>query len=105
MTEQDVEVSMTGDLLTIRSEKSHEDVQEDPRKTEEAKGSDAQKPRRVYHRVERSWGAFERTIRIPFDFEGDKVHADFKYGVLRVTVEKPPTTQNQPRKIEIRPGA
>jgi HSP20 family protein len=106
MTEQDVEVSMVGDLLTIRGEKSHEEIRGEPqKKTEEAKGSEGQKPRPVYHRVERSWGAFERTIRIPFEFEGDKVKADFKNGVLRVAVEKPPTTRNQPRKIEIRSGA
>jgi HSP20 family protein len=105
MTEQDVEVSMTGELLTIRGEKSHEDVEGEPSKAEEAKGAEGQKPRRVYHRVERSWGAFERTIRIPFEFAEDKVRADFKNGVLRVTVEKPPTPKNQSRKIEIRSGA
>lgn len=110
MTDKDVEVTMSGDLLTIRGEKTHELKEEGPKPDErEAGGNEgaqnAPKSRRVYHRVERTWGAFERTIRVPFEFDAEKVKADFANGVLKVTVERPPATRNQPKKIEIRSGA
>jgi HSP20 family protein len=43
---------------------------------------------RKFHRVERSYGRFVRSFELPEDVDDDKVHAEFKEGVLRVRVAK-----------------
>jgi HSP20 family protein len=90
--EKDIDVSLTGDQLTIKGEKKseHED-----KKDEEG---------RVFHRVERSFGSFQRTMTVPYDVDPDQVSAQFKDGVLKITLPKPADTEakSQPRKIEIK---
>lgn len=91
MTEKDVEVTMSGDTLTIKGEKRSE-IKEDDKD-------------RVYHRIERSYGMFQRSLRVPFQVEPDKVAAEFKNGVLTVTLTKPEEARSKSRKIEIKPGS
>jgi HSP20 family protein len=50
-------------------------------------------------RQERVSGAFERTIRLPFPVNGDKAAADFKNGVLTLTLPKP--AEALPRKVRV----
>lgn len=95
LEEKDVEVKLAGDQLTIRGEKRAEHQE-----TGGGKGTE-----RHYHRIERSYGAFQRTIVLPFDAEADKVEAAFKNGVLTVTLPKPAQMQQQAKKIEVRKAA
>jgi HSP20 family protein len=90
--EKDIDVSLSGNMLTIKGQKKSE--QED-RKDEDG---------RVFHRVERSYGSFQRTMTVPFDAEPDKVSAQFKDGVLTVTLPKPQQAIDKPqtRRIEVR---
>ena len=57
----------------------------------------------VVHRTERSYGAFQRTITIPYQVDPDQVSAEFKDGVLTITLPKSPDAmaQKQGRKIEV----
>jgi HSP20 family protein len=71
--EQDVEIRLDGDIITIRGEKREE------------RAHDGDK-RRV---VERSYGSFERSLRLPFAPEDGAIKAEFKDGVLTVTARKP----------------
>ena len=89
--EKDIDVSLVDDQLTIRGEKRSE---HNEKKEEEG---------RTLHRVERSYGAFQRTLAIPYKVDPDQVSAQFKDGVLKVTLPKPPdaVAQKQGRKIEI----
>jgi HSP20 family protein len=91
--EKDIDISLSGNQLTIKGEKKSE--HEEKKDSEEG---------RVFHRVERSFGAFQRTMTIPFDVEPDKVSADFKDGVLTVTLPKPEGAGEQPetRRIQVR---
>ncbi len=86
VSEKDVELSISGDMLMISGEKKQE-------KEEKEKG---------YYRVERSYGSFQRAIPLPVDVDRDKVQASFKNGVLTVTLPKSPEAMKQTKKIPIK---
>ena len=88
--QKDIDITATGDQLTIKAEKKSE--------AEEKKDEKG----RVYHRVERTYGAFQRTMTLPFQVDTSKVAAGFKDGVLTVTVPKPPEVQKQVKRIEVK---
>ena len=81
---KDIEVSLSGDVLTIRGEKKEE-------KEEKTKS---------YHRVERHYGSFERAVRLPASVKGDQVQASFKNGVLHI--ELPKTEEARQKSIKIK---
>lgn len=87
---KDIEVSVTGNQVTIKGEKKSE--------KEEKKDDKG----REFHRVERSSGSFQRMTTLPFDIDADKVKADFKDGVLTVTIPKPADAVAAKKKIDIR---
>lgn len=87
MDEKDVDVTLEGDVLTLKGEKKAE--------TEE-KGKN-------FHRVERTYGSFLRTVALPAEVDPTKVAAGFKKGVLTVTLAKSPAAQTRTRKIEVKP--
>ena len=92
VSEKDIDVSLVGDQLTIKGEKHSE--------FEEKKDSQGF----AVHRMERSYGAFQRSITIPYAIDPDQVSAEFKDGVLKVMLPKPPdaVARSQGRKIEIK---
>ena len=85
MDEKDVTVTLEGDVLTLKGEKKAE---------AEEKGKN-------FHRVERTYGSFQRVITLPAEVDAAKVTAGFKKGVLTVTLAKSPASQT--RKIEVKP--
>lgn len=72
LDEKDVEVSLVNNVLTISGEKKSEN---------ENKGDN-------YTHVERSYGAFKRSFRLPAEVEADQVDATYKNGVLTITLPK-----------------
>jgi HSP20 family protein len=85
--EKDVEVSLNEGVLTLRGERKSETEQKD----EKGKG---------YHRRERFYGSFERSIRLPADVDVEKTHASFSKGVLTVTLPK--SAESRVRRIEVK---
>lgn len=81
---KDFELDLHGDVLTIKGEKRVET---------EDKG-------RGYS--ERAYGTFHRTIQLPTEVDVDKVSADYRNGVLTVTLPKPPEASEQSRRIEVK---
>ena len=80
---EDVEVSVTGNLLTIRGEKKlASDVKEDQ-----------------FHRIERRYGTFSRSFSLPQTVDAGKVAAEYKNGVL--TVRLPLREEAKPRQIKV----
>ncbi|MDL1958515.1 MAG: Hsp20/alpha crystallin family protein [Deltaproteobacteria bacterium] len=69
---KDIDISLSGDLLTIKGEKKQ--------KTEEKKES--------FHRIETRYGAFSRTIRVPVSVNSDKIEASYDKGVLKIILPK-----------------
>jgi HSP20 family protein len=83
MTESDVEIELEDNVLTVSGERKAE---------HEEKGEG-------FHRVERSFGRFSRSLTLPKGIDADAVTAGFENGVLEVRVPKP--EQRKPRKISI----
>ena len=54
----------------------------------------------VWHRQERNFGSFERTMELPHDVDADKVSAEFKQGVLTITLPK--REEAKPRRIAVK---
>jgi HSP20 family protein len=86
MDAKDIDISLQQDVLTLRGEKSSEH--------EEKKGQ--------YHRIERSYGSFERQIPLGMEVDSDKVEAEFKNGVLTVTLPKLAADVSKTRKIDVK---
>ena len=80
---KDLEIHATLNSLTIKGERQR------PRKEEKAS----------YHRRERNYGTFSRSLNLPQEIDADKVQASYKLGVLNVLLPKAEATK--PRKIEI----
>jgi len=83
--EKDLELSLADGVLTIKGEKRYE--KEDKSKN--------------YLRIERSYGAFQRSIAVPSEVDEAKISAAFANGVLKVTVPKKEGTKPAARKITI----
>jgi HSP20 family protein len=88
VSENDVDVSLDDDVLTIRGEKKFE------RKDEKEN----------YHFVERSYGTFQRSLRLPYSVDPEQVQARFENGVLNVTVPKT-KQQERSRRIQVQTGS
>jgi HSP20 family protein len=80
----DIDISVTGDVLTIKGETSEE--------REEKQGN--------YHLRERRYGAFQRSVNLPAPVNTDKAEAEFKNGVLTLTLPK--VEEVKPKSIKIR---
>jgi len=81
---KEIEVNVTGNTLTIRGEKKQE---------REEKGKD-------FHRVERHYGSFHRSVELPVAVDADQVKAEYKDGVLTLRLPKHP--EAKPKKIPVR---
>ena len=86
LEEKDVEVSVADDMLTIKGQKKEE-------KEEKAKN---------YYLSERRYGAFQRSFQLPSGVDAEKIEANFRKGVLTVTLPKTPEAQKKEKKIEIK---
>ncbi len=80
---EDVKVTIQDGMLTIQGERRQE---------KEEKG-------KKFHRVERSYGSFMRSFRVPDDADESSVKAEFKDGVLNVTLVK--SKKAKPKSIEV----
>jgi HSP20 family protein len=83
---KDVDIRVENNVLTLRGQRKFEN---------EVK-------RESFHRVERSYGSFSRSFTLPSTVDTDKVKADFKDGVLQVTL--PTREEAKPKQIAINVG-
>jgi len=86
--EKDIDVTLAGDVLTIKGEKK----------------SGREEKNRNYRLSERSYGRFYRQISIPFDAEPKAVKARFDKGVLHITIPKPENVATKSAKIPVKPS-
>ncbi|SDF99767.1 heat shock protein Hsp20 [Limimonas halophila] len=88
LTEKDVDVEVSGDFLTVKGEKSHEQE-----RTEE-----------THYVRERSYGSFRRSFRLPEDVDRDNIEATVDKGVLTLKLPKTPEAQRQVKKVTVKQG-
>ena len=81
--EKDISLSITGDLLTVKGEREFNPQQSDDN----------------YLHMERVYGKFERSIRLPMPAQADRVSATYRDGVLEVRLPK--TEEVRPKEIKI----
>lgn len=80
----EVQINITGDVLTIRGELKHEE----------------EKKERAWHIREQRWGSFERSVALPTAVTSDKANADFENGILTITLPK--AEEVKPRTITVK---
>jgi HSP20 family protein len=81
---ENILVSLENNMLTIRGERKFE---------EETKKEN-------YHRIERSYGDFVRSFTLPSFADQNKINAEYKDGVLRVTIAK--REETKPKQVEVK---
>jgi HSP20 family protein len=81
--EKNVDVSISGDILTIKGEKKAENEVEE-------KG---------YYQYERTYGSFSRSVTLPTAVDADKIEANFEDGVLEIHLPK--LTEAKPKKVKV----
>jgi len=84
--EKDIDVTVSGNSLTIKGEKKEE---------KEDKGKD-------YYRMERSYGSFSRTIPLPVEVETDHASASYKKGILLIKIPKSAKAIEEKKKIPVK---
>jgi HSP20 family protein len=80
----DIDIDVTGDALSISGERKPDEIAKEAH----------------YHRRERSYGSFSRTVQLPFIVDTNKVEASFKNGVLLISL--PRAEADKPKKISIK---
>jgi HSP20 family protein len=88
LSENDVKVTVSEGLLTIKGEKKHEEKKED----------------KNYFRIERRYGEFARQFTLPDNVKEEEVYANFTNGVLEVTIPKGEPSKPKERQIPIGKG-
>jgi len=83
LTPEDIDIEIDENVLTIRGERTLEETVEEGR----------------YHRLERAYGSFARTLSLPQGVKADEVSAAFDGGVLEVRIPK--ADEVKPRKITV----
>ena len=81
--ESDVDISISGDMITISGEKK----------------SDSEVKKKGYHYSESSYGSFSRSISLPSSIKADKIEASYDKGILEITLPK--KADVKPKKISI----
>jgi HSP20 family protein len=84
LRKEDVAITLENNVLTVAGERK----------------LDTEQSNETYHRLERTYGAFTRSFTLAPTVSGDKVAADFKDGVLTITLPK--VEESKPRRIDIR---
>lgn len=83
--QEEIQVSIEGDTLTLKGERKREaEVKQDQ-----------------YHRIERSYGRFERSILLPSVVDSNRVKATYRDGVLEIQLPKKEEAKPKEIKVEV----
>jgi HSP20 family protein len=85
MDPKDIDISLAEGVLTIKGEKKQEKEEKEEN----------------YHLIERSYGSFVRSVRLPKEVQSEKINASYKNGILRVTLPKSEEAKKKEIKIKV----
>ena len=85
MDPKDIDISLSNGSLTIKGEKKQEREEKEEN----------------YHFIERSYGSFCRSVRLPKEVKHDKVSASFKDGVLKIVLPKSEEAKKKEIKVKV----
>ena len=85
MTDADIDISIDGDILTVKGEKRSTETKE----------------KKNYHYSERSYGSFERSVKLPHNAIAEGISATFNDGVLEIKISKKVIATTPPKKISL----
>ena len=83
VNQKDIDIQIENSTLTLNGERKFE------RETKKEN----------FHRIERSYGAFSRSFTLPNAIDQEKIHADYKDGVLKITMPK--REETKPKQIKV----
>ena len=83
LKKEDIKVTVEDNILKLSGEKKHEEETND----------------KNYHRLERSYGKFERSFRLPKEVKKEEIKASYKNGVLDVVIPK--AEEVKPKEITV----
>lgn len=86
MDENDINVEVSGGMLTVSGEKK----------------SESEKSDKNVYMTERSYGSFRRRFRLPETVDDQKIDATFEKGVLKISMPKKAEAQSDTRKINVK---
>jgi HSP20 family protein len=86
LDQKNLDVSVSGDMLTLKGEKHHEKEEKD----------------KNHYLSERAYGSFQRSFAFPESVNRDKITADLSKGVLTITLPKTAEAQKPQKKIEVK---
>jgi len=81
---KDLDVTLTDGILSIKGEKKQESEEKEEN----------------YHRIERHYGSFQRSFRLPENINREELDANYKDGILRLTLPK--SKESEVKKIEVK---
>jgi HSP20 family protein len=84
VNKEDVKITLESNILTIRGDKKQE---------KETKNEN-------YHRIERSYGSFQRSFTLPTTVKNEKIDAVYKDGILSILLPK--AEEAKPKRIEVK---
>lgn len=102
VSESDGELTVTAELPGMRSEDVHVDLADNVLTIRGEKKEETERQEKEMRVVERSYGSFRRSFTLPATVDEAKVSAEFRDGILRVTLPK--TERTAGKKIEIKAG-
>ncbi len=85
MDAKDIDISLANEVLTVKGEKKQEKEEKEEN----------------YHRIERSFGTFSRSIRLPWEVQSEKIKANYRNGVLNITLPKSEEAKKKEIKIKV----
>jgi HSP20 family protein len=98
--ENDSAYLVTAELPGVRKEDVHITLEDGVLRIAGERKQEQTEKTRKFHRIERSYGSFERSFSLPKNIDAEKIEARFRDGVLAVAVAKSETSR--PRHIEVR---
>lgn len=100
ITEDDHEYLFKADLPEVKKEDVKVTVENGTLTVSGERKSEKEEKKKKFHRVERSYGSFERIFTVPEEADPNKITAEFKDGVLKVRLPK--SAKAKPKAVEVK---